>query len=176
MTPIDLATLHAFLERLGSQCEAQHELVLLGGGALLLLGSPRSTVDIDYVGDDIEMTDFQRVVGRVANELGLKADPVPIGDFLPIPSGSDGRRVHVGRFGAVEVYVIDPYVIALSKLDRGLDSDLGDVVFLVDLGKVTLGQLEERVTAMAPYAATYEMDPAAMRKHLAVVRKRIAAR
>lgn len=77
MTSIDLATLHAFLERIGVQAEAPHELVLLGGSALLLLGSPRSTVDIDYVGHDIEMTDFQRVVANRAEMCFLSAMLAP---------------------------------------------------------------------------------------------------
>jgi hypothetical protein len=62
VSPIDRAALHAFLERLGERLVEPGELVLLGGGALLLLGSRRTTVDIDYVGDDLVRSDFHLAV------------------------------------------------------------------------------------------------------------------
>jgi hypothetical protein len=176
VSPIDRAAIEAFLVRLGDRLDEPGELVLLGGGALLLLGSPRTTIDIDYVGDDLSRSDFQVAVEQVAEELGLVVDPVPIWDFVPMPANSAKRRVHVGRFGAVDVFALDPYVMALSKLDRGFDSDLADIVFLVQRGLVSLDRIAEQVAAAIPNAAAFDMDPAAMRKHLAVVRRRISAR
>lgn len=42
-----------FLARLGGRYPKQATLYLLGGGALILLGSSRDTLDIDYVGNDM---------------------------------------------------------------------------------------------------------------------------
>jgi hypothetical protein len=174
MSPVDRSAILAFLHRLGDRLVEPNELVLLGGGALLLLGSPRTTIDIDYVGDDLARNDLQIAVEQVAEEMGLVVDPVPIWDFVPLPADSAKRQVHVGRFSMVDVFALDPYVMALSKLDRGFDSDLADIVFLVQRGLVSLDLLAERVVAATLIAAAYDMDPAAMRKHLAVVRQRIA--
>ncbi len=37
-------------------------IILLGGSALIMLGMPRSTLDVDYLGDDLVHDDFQRIV------------------------------------------------------------------------------------------------------------------
>lgn len=174
MSLIDHAALKVFLDRMGERLVEPGELVLLGGGALLMLGSQRATIDIDYVGDDLARSDFHRAVQNVAEELGLVMDPVPIEAFVPIPSDSAARRISVGRFGVVDVFVLDPYVIALSKLDRGFNSDVADVVFLVQQGLVSLDRLADEVAAAAQHAAAYDINPISMRRHLAVVRQRVA--
>ena len=50
--------IRAFLSALGNRYSRPAQLYLLGGSALCLLGSPRPTVDIDYVGDDLKRTPF----------------------------------------------------------------------------------------------------------------------
>lgn len=174
MSLVDGATINSFLVALGGRQSEPAELVLLGGSALLLLGNLRTTVDIDYVGDDLQPTDFQRTIAQVADELQLVVDPVPIQHFVPVPPDSASRRAFIGRFGAVDVYVIDPYMMALSKLDRGFDSDIADIVFLVERSLVSPDHLAELITASVPEARTYDLDLVAMQRHLAVVRQRIA--
>ena len=51
MEPVTAAKLRAFLRRLGERCPAPARLYLLGGSALCLLGSPRTTLDVDYAVD-----------------------------------------------------------------------------------------------------------------------------
>ncbi len=143
---------------------------------MILLGHHRTTLDIDYVGDDLTRTEFQRTIDRVANYLHVHADAVPIGRFVPVPADASSRRVFIARYGSVEVFVIDPYVIALSKLDRGLDTDIADIVFLGVAGWVDLDRLAELVKSVEPAAAAYDLDPSAMRRHLVDVRKGIKYR
>ena len=64
--------------------------------------------------------------------------------------------------------------MALSKLDRGFDSDIADIVFLVERGLVLPDRLAELITAAVPEARAYDLDPVAMRQHMAVVRQRVA--
>ena len=172
MEPVDAATIRKFLTRLGEVQDGAAELVLLGGSGLLLLGNPRTTADIDYVGDDLRPGPFQHVIDQVAAELHLVVDPVPIQHFVPLPPDSDSRRVPVARFGHVDVYVIDPYVTALSKLDRGFDSDIADIVFLVDRGLVEPDRLAAFVESALLHAGAYDLDPGAMQRHLRVVLRR----
>ncbi|MBK7779669.1 MAG: hypothetical protein IPJ58_02555 [Ardenticatenia bacterium] len=164
--------MRAFLNGLGQRQTEPEILVLLGGSALLLLGSQRTTLDIDYVGDDLVQTAFQDTIHEVATELELYADPVPIAHFVPIPADSKTRQLFVDRYGKVDVFVIDPYVIALSKLDRGIDSDIADIVFLLERGFVELESLADRTTAAIEQAAAFDLDPIAMQRHLSIVRQR----
>lgn len=80
-----LEAMHEFLSRLAERYTEPASLYLLGGSALLMLGSPRTTLDVDYLGDDRQLDDFQRTLSRVADELGIEAEPVPIEEFVPVP-------------------------------------------------------------------------------------------
>lgn len=116
-------TVLAFLEEVGRRYSQPADLLLLGGSALCLLGSPRPTLDIDYVGDDLTRNELQQCIDQVAQNMGIVVEAVPISGFVPLPEDADQRKVSVGQFGAVQVYILDPYSMALSKVDRGFDSD-----------------------------------------------------
>jgi len=176
MDTVDAELVRTFLDALGARQIEPVELQILGGCALILLGNPRTTLDIDYVGDDLTRTAFQRTIDQVAAELHLHADPVPIERFVPVPLDADSRRIFIARYGVVDVFVIDPYIIALSKLDRGLDTDIQDIVFLVEQGRIDLDRLAGQIKAAEPLAQAYDLEPAAMERHLAVVRRRLSAR
>ena len=62
MANLDRETIRAFLETVGQRCARPAQVSLLGGGALCLLGHPRPTLDIDYVGDDLHKDDLQQVM------------------------------------------------------------------------------------------------------------------
>jgi len=95
MEPLDTDVIRNFLLRLSERETGPVQLVLLGGSALLLLGGTRTTLDIDYVGDDLHPSDLQRTIAEVAGELRVHADPVPIERFVPLPVGSDARKVFI---------------------------------------------------------------------------------
>lgn len=161
-----------FLERLGARYPKPATLHLLGGSALILLGSARETLDIDYVGDDIHKDDFQIVIEAVAKELGLDAEPVPIERFVPLPEGSEQRGIHIGKFGTVDVFVFDPYSIALSKLDRGSDRDLDDLVFLIQRGQIKQEEFERILSDALPHADKFDFNPEIL-DHLRELNRRL---
>jgi hypothetical protein len=138
---MDNSQIRSILHRLGERVPASSQLILVGGGALALLGSPRLTIDLDFVGEDASPNELHRIIMQTAKELKIFVEPVPVERFIPLPDGSSERNIHIGQFGNLEVYVADPYSIALSKLDRGFDTDLDDVVFLVEHGFVDLHEL-----------------------------------
>jgi hypothetical protein len=126
--------------------ELQTALTQLGerlppASRLTLLGSPRLTVDIDFVGDDVNPNELHRQIIQIARELKIQVEPVPIERFIPLPKGSEERAIPIAQFGNLNVYVADPYSIALSKIDRGLDSDLEDLVFLIQRNHINLKEL-----------------------------------
>jgi len=162
--------IRAFLEAVGERYARPATLFLIGGSALALLGSPRLTLDVDYIGDDLKLDDLQKVVAQIADEMHVDVEPVPIAQFVPLPENAQDRCVFLAKFGTLTVYVFDPYTIALSKLDRGFDTDIEDVVFLINQGFVEFEQLETYVSITLERANEFDMDPAAVRMRLQVVR------
>jgi len=75
-----------------------------------------------------------------------------------------------GEFGTIAVFILDPYTIALRKLDRGFDADLEDVLFLLHQGLIELGQLARVVDTAITRAQEFDLDPNAIQEHLQAVR------
>jgi len=55
--------------------------------------------------------------------MQVSVDAVPFDTFVPISAAAQARHRVIGRYGALDVYVFDLYSIAVSKLDRGLDTE-----------------------------------------------------
>lgn len=173
MSEIATAEILEFVQRLGGRYTGSAAFFLLGGSALCLLGNPRRTLDIDYLveGPSDQVAEVQVMVDTVAAEMRLEVEVVPLGEFIPLPDGAESRHRQIGQFGGLTVCVFDPYSIALSKVDRGFEADLQDVVFLVRQGIIDLEQLEVYVAAAVPHAAKFDLIPADMRQHLEAIRR-----
>ena len=75
------------------------------------------TVDVDYwcaVSSEEEKR-FKAAVEKLAEEMHLDAEGIPLDEFVPLPPGAYDRRQLVRHFGGVEAYIFDPYTIALSE-------------------------------------------------------------
>ncbi len=164
--------IHEILTELGAHVPSGSQLILVGGGALALLGNPRPTFDLDFLGDDVHPNELHRLILRIAAELQIQAEPVPLERFIPLPPDSTQRNLYIGQFGNLEIYVADPYSIALSKLDRGLDSDLDDAAFLVRKGFVEIQKLERMVQEVLPQAGKFDLNPDLL-EHLSELRRRL---
>lgn len=162
-----------FLERLGLLHPKPATLYLLGGGALCMLGSPRRTLDIDCtLSDPFDQTQaLIKTMEALADDMRLELEFIPIQEFIPVPTGSESRHRFVGRFGSIEVFVYDPYTIALSKVARGFETDLQDVLFLLQQGIIDLDRLNTFVNAAIPIAWNYDVDPADLRQYMNEVRR-----
>lgn len=161
-----------FLQELGRRYTSPALLYLVGGGALLLLDNPRRTLDIDYVGHDmpIRWTELQRVIDALAIEMGLKIEAVPLDEMIPLTVDSAQRHLSLGAYGSVQVYIFDPYAIALSKLDRGNEPDLQDIVFLIRRNLINPDALKQVLQEAIPHANEYDLNPKQMQKNLDAVR------
>ena len=169
---MDNTEIQSILKALGERVPSSSRLVLIGGSALALLGSPRLTIDIDFVGDDINPSKLARTVMQIAKELNIDIEPVPIERFIPLPEGSDKRQIYIGRFGNLHVYIADPYSIALSKLDRGFDTDIDDIVFLIQQNYVVLEILERSAKNALAQAKKFDLNPDIM-DHLDELKSRL---
>lgn len=159
-----------FFERLSKQYPHPTSLYLLGGGALCLLGSPRRTVDIDFTTKE-PSNEFKKIVELVAQELRLEVEIIPIEEFIPLPVEAATRHKVVDQFGDLKVFVFDPYTIAISKLARGLDTDIQDVLFLLQNKFVELNRLILFVENAMPAAWEFDIDPKEMKTHLDIVKR-----
>jgi hypothetical protein len=169
---VDNSEIISTLQELGTRVPANSQLVLVGGSALALLGSPRLTIDIDFVGDDIHPSPLHKTVMQIAREMKIHVEPVPLDRFIPLPKGSEKRVVRIGQFGNLEIFVADPYSIALSKLDRGLDTDFDDLVFLVQNNHIDILEFESMLREALPQARNYDFNPDIL-KHLQELKNRL---
>lgn len=154
-----ITEIQSILKNMGERVPPSSNLVLVGGSALTLLGSSRLTIDIDFVGDDVQPNELHQFIMQIAQELNVHVEPVPIDRFIPLPKGSEERQIRIGQFGNLGIYVADPYSIALSKLDRGFDTDFEDIVFLVRNNFISLNELEHITRDALPYAQQFDLDP-----------------
>ena len=169
---MDNAEIQSVLQTIGTRVPPASRLILIGGSALSLLGSLRPTIDIDFIGDDVHPEPLHQIILRIAEELDIDAEPVPLDKFIPLPQGSEGRIIRVGQFGNLEIFIADPYSIALSKLDRGADTDYDDLVFLVEHNHVEMNEFERMVQEALPHARQFDFHPDIL-KHLQELKKRL---
>ena len=156
---MDDTEIQSILQVLGKHVPPASRLILVGGSALALLGSPRLTIDIDFLGDDIHPDKLHQSIINIAKELKIHVEPVPLERFIPLPEGSEERSIRIGQFANLEVFVADPYSIALSKLDRGFDTDLADIVFLIQKQFVILEELESITRKALSHASKFDFHP-----------------
>jgi hypothetical protein len=169
---VDNAEIITILQELGARLPPASQLILVGGSALALLGSPRLTIDIDFIGDDVHPNPLHSTVMQIAREMQIHVEPVPLERFVPLPEGNEERIIRIGQFGNLEVFVADPYSIALSKLDRGLDTDFDDLVFLIKNNHVDMNQFERILSTALPHARKFDFNPD-ISEHLQELKNRL---
>lgn len=174
MESVTAENLRTFLERLGEQYQGSATLYLLGGGALCLLGNPRVTVDVDYwyTISSEEEAQFKAAVETLAEEMHLDVEDVPLDEFVPLPPGAYDRRQLVGRFGGIEAYIFDPYTIALSKIARGFEADLEDVVFMLREDLIEFDELERFFRQVLLQAPQADIIPSEFEDYFVELRRR----
>jgi hypothetical protein len=177
MEPVTSEALKIFLQRLGERYPNPAEFYLLGGSALCLLGSSRETLDVDYTFElNPEQTqEFQATLEKLGTELKLDLESVPLGEFIPLPPEARQRRRIIGHFGNLDVYIFDLYSIALSKIARGFEADIEDVLFLLTQKLIDFGELERLYKIILPLASASDIDPKEFRAYFEEVRHRWAA-
>lgn len=169
---MDNAEIQSILKNIGTRVPPNSHLTLVGGSALALLGSPRLTIDIDFIGDDIHPEPLHQTILQIAQELEIYAEPVPLDRFVPLPKGSEERVIRIGQFGNLEIFVADPYSIALSKIDRGADTDYDDLLFLIENDHIDIDEFERMVREALPLASQFDFHPDIL-EHLQELKNRL---
>lgn len=124
-----------FLEDVDALLTHPIEVHCLGGFAVsLCYGVPRSTGDIDYVlvHPDGQQRFLEQVAGResdLSKKHGIHFQYVTVGN-LPENYEERLREIFPGFCATIKLLVLDPYDLALSKLERNSPKDREDVEYL----------------------------------------------
>lgn len=139
----------SFLQELDDAVSGEVRLVCMGGFIVTqLYGSSRSTADIDT------LTVIPRDETTVILKLGGQGGPLHAKygiylEFVAVASVQEDyeRRLtemYPGAFAQLRLLALDPYDLALSKLERNIQRDRDDVRFLARSVPLDLETLRER--------------------------------
>lgn len=170
--------IRSFLEQLSKYISRPTSLFLLGGSALCLIGNQRTTLDLDYVGEDLppQHTELQILIHDVATQFDIDIEAVPIERFIPLPNGYESRHVFIAQFEKLSVFLFDPRSIALSKVARGFETDYDDILFLLHRKLVSLESIEQDVESILLQAHTFDIIPSEIHQHLQDIKQLWAKR
>lgn len=106
-------------------------------------GFRRQTVDIDisFDVDDRDHSAFVEAVRDLKERLSLIIEEASPAESIPLPSGYRERSPFIGRYGQLEVFHFDLYSTALSKIERGTESDFDDALSLLRSGRIDFSEL-----------------------------------
>jgi hypothetical protein len=141
--PVDHDRIELFLKNLGDRFRRPARIYLVGGTTLVFEGLRRQTLDIDLALDvaPADHSDLLQAIRELKDTLSINVEEASPGDFIPLPSGYENRHVFVARFGLLDVLHFDPYSTALSKIERGREQDLADVLSLLRAGRLDWNRL-----------------------------------
>ena len=139
----------SFLEQLDEAVGEEVRLVCMGGFVITqFYGFSRSTVDIDTL--SIAPADKAAIIRGMGCQGGpLHAKYKIYLDFVAVasvPEDYEERLIEMypQAFGHLRLFALDPYDLALSKLERNIERDRADVRFLARTIPLDLNILQER--------------------------------
>jgi hypothetical protein len=149
MKKIDAEEIRSYLRDLGIRVTKRLRVEVGGSAALILPGYLcRNTDDVDIV-DEVpdELRSQHEVLHRLEDRYGLK-----LAHFQRhyLPMHWEQRLHYLGSFGQLQIYLVDPYDVLLSKLFSIREKDLDDLrVVSPQLSKDTLThRLREECASM----------------------------
>ena len=139
----------SFFAAIDAQAEEEIELHCLGGFVVTLVYDlPRATADVDVI--TITPTKTRARLLELAGKnselhqrYGVYLDLVAI---VTLPEDYEERvtEIFAGTFKHLRLYALDPYDIALTKLERNIQRDRDDVKYLARKIPLDLNVLKER--------------------------------
>ena len=137
----------SFLRDIDSFISDETHLHCLGGFVVTVIyGSTRTTSDLDSVAltqKDPGLFDCAGLGSALYKKHNVYLDPVGV---APLPENYEDRltEIYPGLFERLRLFALDPYDIALSKIERNTTLDREDVKYLARVVPFDLGVLERR--------------------------------
>src|ERR1700693_3104129 len=127
---------NAFFTELDSKLTEEVHLHCLGGFVMRVCsGWERPTNDVDFI--SLHPNDQREVVLRFSGEgsslrrkHGMYLQCVTVSN-LPDCYGDRLTEMFPGKFRNIHLFALDPYDLALSKIDRNIQRDRDDVKYLI---------------------------------------------
>ena len=164
-----------FLQSLGRRYTMPGRLYLVGGTTMVYEGFRQQTlyIDISFEVADEYHSAFVAAVRDLKEQLSLNIEEASPAEFIPLPSGHRERSQCMGRYGQLEVFYFDLYSTALSKIERGTESDFDDVLTLLDRGRLALSLLSEYFDEIVTRYATESLkqDPIEHRRKFEILKQ-----
>lgn len=137
----------SFLNEIDSFVDEETQLHCIGGFVVTVVyGRDRETSDIDVltlVQHPLGLFDQAGIGSDMYKRYGLYLDPVGI---ATLPENYEDRlqEIFPGTFKHLRLFALDPYDIALGKIERNGDVDREDVKYLARVVPFDLDTLKER--------------------------------
>ncbi|WP_434684950.1 DUF6036 family nucleotidyltransferase [Pseudanabaena minima] len=146
---VDPQKIEQLMKALGREARGSGCIYFTGGASALLIGWRSSTVDIDIRLDPEPLGIFQ-AIAKLKQELDINIELASPQDFLPPLPGWRDRSVFIGRYGEISFYHYDFTAQALSKISRGYNRDIDDVLAMYEQKLFSLDKLRDCFEAISP--------------------------
>lgn len=125
----------SFLTEIDSVLEQETQFHCIGGFVIAMLYNlKRETSDLDFIScvpkaSDENLYELAGEGSKLHKKFGVYLDPVKI---VTISDNYETRLIEMfpGEFKFLKLFALDPYDLALSKLERNLQHDREDMLFL----------------------------------------------
>lgn len=139
----------SFLAEIDAALDEETEFRCIGGFVVTLLyGLERATADVDVISIIPRDTDLRLVTlagkgSALHRKYGIYLDKVTVAK-LPIDHDERLTEMFPGAFSRLHLFAVDPYDLALSKIERNLERDQDDVMYLAKTAPLDLEILKKR--------------------------------
>jgi len=152
----------SFLHEIDNYVAEEHYFHCLGGFVVTqLYGSVRTTSDVDFLtlaGNAGDLIGYAGIGSPLYDKYGLYLDPVGV---ATVPDSYEERltEMYPGAFEHLRLFALDPYDIALSKIERNIERDREDVKYLASAVPLDLDVLQSRYNdELRPYLGIPERE------------------
>lgn len=164
---VDAARVVRLMEGIGRRARGPGRVYLVGGATAVLVGWRGATVDADLKLDPEPRGVFE-AIAELKRELDMNVELAAPDQFVPPLPGWRERSRFIARHGQVDFFHYDFYGQALAKIERGHETDLGDVRAMARLGLIDPDRLVRLFDRVVPDLLRYPaIDEQAVRAKLA---------
>ncbi len=128
----NLEKIRNLMRELGLKAKGPGKIYLTGGASAVLFGWRNSTVDVDLKLEPEPRGIFD-AIRDLKDKLDINIELASPDLFIPPIPGWEERSPHITDYNSVQFYHFDFYGQALSKIERGHERDLNDVVAMLKL-------------------------------------------
>jgi hypothetical protein len=172
----------SFLTEIDSNVEGEVQFHCIGGFAVTMhYGLPRTTADVDVIA--IAPTTATKPLLELAGKNSTLHRKYQVYlDFVSVntlPENYEERLTEMfpANFANLRLFVLDPYDLALSKLERNIQRDRDDVKYLARTAPFDLDVLRSRYeTEQQPYLANPDREGNTLRLWIEAIEEERAHR